>query len=106
DGLNALKPDLLKSALADLHPGVRRHAVRLCEGRLGKSPELGDELVKRVSDPDVRVRMQLAYTLGEWDDPKAGRALGELAVRDQGDPYLIAAVSSSISKKHLESVLV
>ncbi|MBI1915617.1 MAG: c-type cytochrome [Planctomycetes bacterium] len=106
DGLNALKPELLKTALADTHPGVRRHAVRLCEGRLDKSPELGDELVKRVSDPDARVRMQLAYTLGEWDDPKAGRALGELAVRDQGDPYLIAAVSSSISKKNLDQVMV
>src|SRR5206468_3054044 len=67
---------------------------------------LGVELVKRVSDPDIRVRMQLAYTLGEWDDPKAGRALGELAVRDQGDPYLLAAITSSISKKNLDQVLV
>ncbi|HKB41809.1 MAG TPA: PVC-type heme-binding CxxCH protein, partial [Gemmataceae bacterium] len=106
DGLNALKPELLKVALADAHPGVRRHAVRLCEGQLGKTPELGVELVKLVSDADPQVRMQLAYTLGEWDDPKAGRALGELAVRDQRDPYLMAAITSSISKKNLDPVLV
>ena len=31
DGLNALTPESWQG-LADAHPGVRRHAVRLCEG--------------------------------------------------------------------------
>src|SRR5262249_27111782 len=31
DGLKALTPELLRAALGDAHPGVRRHAVRLCE---------------------------------------------------------------------------
>jgi putative heme-binding domain-containing protein len=105
DGLNALKPELLRSALADAHPGVRRHAVRLCEGRVADAPELGAALVKLTADADAPVRMQLAYTLGEWDDPKAARALGELALRDQDDVYLSAAVVSSINKKNLEPVM-
>src|SRR5205823_444511 len=32
DGLGALDAGTLRAALADPHPGVRRHAVRLCEG--------------------------------------------------------------------------
>jgi putative heme-binding domain-containing protein len=49
--------------------------------------------------------MQLAYTLGEWDDPRAGEALGKLAVQDAADPYLSAAVMSSLTKKNLDTVL-
>ena len=41
DGLNALTPALLRRALTDAHPGVRRHAVRLCEGRLAKVARIG-----------------------------------------------------------------
>jgi putative membrane-bound dehydrogenase-like protein len=106
DGLGALKPALLKKALADVHPGIRRHAVRLCEGRLSGAVDLGASLVKLVGDTDPQVRMQLAYTLGEWDDPRAGEALGKLAVQEGGDPYLSAAVMSSLTKKNLETVLI
>jgi putative membrane-bound dehydrogenase-like protein len=105
DGLGALRPAVVRCALADTHPGVRRHAVRLCEALVAKSPELGAALVKLVADPDPQVRLQLAYSLGEWDDPRAGPALGELALRDAGDPYLVAALVSSLTRKNLEPLL-
>ncbi len=105
DGLDAVKPALLRHALADAHPGVRRHAVRLCETRLARFPELAAALTKLVNDPDPHVRMQLAYTLGEWDDPQAGSTLGQLAVREAGDRFLLAAVMSSLNKKNLDAVL-
>ncbi|HZV07176.1 MAG TPA: PVC-type heme-binding CxxCH protein [Gemmataceae bacterium] len=105
DGLNALTPALLRHALADAHPGVRRHAVRLCEGWLAKAPEVGEALLKRVHDDDPHVRMQLAYTLGGWDDARAGEALGQLALRDAGDRYMTAAVMSSVNRKNLDRVL-
>src|SRR5207245_4058914 len=38
DGLGSLTPALVRQALKDAHPGVRRHAVRLCEGRLKEAP--------------------------------------------------------------------
>ncbi len=104
DGLGALRPAVLRKALADPHAGVRRHAVRLCEGRLADAPELA-EVVKLVRDPDAQVRLQLACTLGEWDDPRAARALGELAAREAGEPFLTAAVLSSVSAKNLDGVL-
>jgi putative membrane-bound dehydrogenase-like protein len=105
DGLDALSPAMLMKGLADPHPGVRRHAVRLCEGRFDKSPEIGPALVKLVADTDAQVRMQLAYTLGEWDDPRAADALGKLAAASAGDRYLTAAVMSSVNKKNLDGVL-
>jgi len=105
DGLNALTPALLRRALTDPHPGVRRHALRLCAKHLAKSPELGAELVKRVGDADPQVRMQLAYTLGEWTDARAGEALGQLALRDAGDRFLTAAVMSSVNRQNLDRVL-
>jgi putative membrane-bound dehydrogenase-like protein len=94
-----------KCGLADAHPGVRKQAVRLCEERLPHSPGLGEGLVKLVADPDPQVRMQLAYTLGAWDNPAAGKALGQLAVKDAGDPYITAAVMSSVSAGNLDHVL-
>jgi putative membrane-bound dehydrogenase-like protein len=105
DGLDALTPALLQRALSDPYPGVRRHAVRLCEGRLAKAPELGEALLKRVHDEDAHVHMQLAYTLGEWDDARAGEALGQLALRDAGDRFVTAAVMSSVNRKNLSCVL-
>ncbi len=105
DGLNALTPGLLRKALADAHPGVRRHAVRLSEGLLNKDAGLGAALLPLVRDADAQVQMQLAFSLGEWDDPRAGRALGELAVRHAADRYLTAAVLSSVNRKNLDAVL-
>ena len=101
DGLDALGPDVLASALADASPGVRRQAVRLCEGRFDRSPAIGDALLKLADDPDPAVRLQLACTLGEWDDPRAGEALGRLAAAGRLRPVHHAAVFSSVTPQNL-----
>jgi putative membrane-bound dehydrogenase-like protein len=114
DGLGALSPTLVLQVVRDSHPGIRRHAVRLSEPSLADSFNLGARLnqemlgmalLKLVDDPDAQVRLQLAYTLGNWDDPRAGLALGELAVKDAGDPYITAGVMSSLSARNLDQVL-
>lgn len=89
DGLDALAPEVLEAALRDADAGVRRHAVRLCEPFL---PALAAPLLALVDDGDAQVRLQLAGTLGTWRDPRAGAALARLALRDDGDPHLRAAV--------------
>src|SRR5262249_48640887 len=88
DGPHALRPAVLRRALDDAHPGVRRHAVRLSEPHLGNAPDLGSAVAKLASDPDAQVRLQVACTLGEWDNPQASAALGQLAVREANDRYL------------------
>src|SRR5207248_1962337 len=94
-----------QAALQDDHPGVRKHAVRICESFLEKAPAMGEQVLKLVNDPDIHVRMQVAYTLGEWKDAQAGKALGELALKDGHDPYFLAAVMSSVTKDNLEPML-
>jgi putative membrane-bound dehydrogenase-like protein len=105
DGLGQLKPDVIKHALADDHPGVRRHAIRLCETRFAESPELGPRLLKLLNDNDPQVRLQLACTLGEWGDSRAGEALAQLVLANLGDPFLVSAALSSVTKRNIDPLL-
>ncbi|HKS35850.1 MAG TPA: neutral/alkaline non-lysosomal ceramidase N-terminal domain-containing protein [Verrucomicrobiae bacterium] len=105
DGLNALTPDLLENAIGDGHPAVRRHAVRLSEPFLSvESAGSGSHspshlrLLQLVNDADLTVRYQLALTLGEWNDSRAGQALGELARSGANNKWLRAAVLSSAGR--------
>lgn len=93
DGLGALQPDLVERALGDLHPGVRINALRLAESRA--NPGVISAAVKLVNDNDLKVRLQLACTLGEWKNLRAGAVLGRLAVANHDDKFMIAAVMSS-----------
>jgi putative membrane-bound dehydrogenase-like protein len=103
----------LPIALADPHPGVRRHAVRLCDGCPNPSASLWQALVKTAGDTDPQVRLQLAYTLGEIKHPQAGSLLGQIAVQgirtepahDLSNVLFNAAVISSLNSDNLEFVL-
>jgi putative membrane-bound dehydrogenase-like protein len=90
DGLGGLEVPVLTAALSDPHPRVREHALRLAEGR-----DMLGAIAPLVDDPDAKVRLQLALTLGEFDAPAASRALVRLASRDFGDPFMVTAVLSS-----------
>jgi putative heme-binding domain-containing protein len=79
--------------------------VRLCETLLASHPELGNDLLRRVEDDEAQVRLQLAYTLGQWSDPRAGRALGQLLVHDGSDRFFLVAAMSSVHKDNLDAVL-
>ncbi|MCC6417595.1 MAG: neutral/alkaline non-lysosomal ceramidase N-terminal domain-containing protein [Gemmataceae bacterium] len=105
NGLGVLAPNLVVRALADPHPGVRRQAVRLAADFLASSRDAGPALLKLTEDADAQVRLQLACTLGQWDDPRAGRALATLALRHAGDGYLTAAVLSSVQRRNVGDVL-
>ncbi|MBI2924516.1 MAG: neutral/alkaline non-lysosomal ceramidase N-terminal domain-containing protein [Verrucomicrobia bacterium] len=108
DGLRALPADVLEAALNDAHPAARRHAIRFSENVSSPTPRLNAALLQRLSDADASVRFQLALSLGRWDDPRAGEALGRLAVAGLDDPWLRAAVLSSATRcagEILEAVL-
>src|SRR5207245_1902238 len=59
DGMGKLEAKHVVQGLNDVHPAVRRHAVRLAV-RKRASPLFAAELPKRVADPDPQVRLQLA----------------------------------------------
>jgi putative heme-binding domain-containing protein len=80
DGLKAIDAKLLRSSLG-IHPGIDRHVVRLSEAYLDNSPELAAEIAALTNSADPQLLMQLAYSLGEWHSPEAGKALARLALR-------------------------
>ncbi len=103
--LGGLTPELIVGPMKDQHAGVRRHGVRLAENHLASSPTLAAAILALGDDADMQVQLQRAYTLGEWNDPQAGRALGELAVRFADNPFMTAAVLSSVNASNLNQVV-
>ena len=83
--------------MRDPHPGVREHAIRVSEALLhsGQGQALGEALNRLVDDPEIRVRRQLAFSLGEWNSPVAGTLLARLTNRAAGEPELQTAIASS-----------
>jgi putative heme-binding domain-containing protein len=119
DGLwGALSEKTIVHALNDNEPVVREHAILLSEKFLHKKNvtwKLFESLEKRIADPDARVRLQLAFSLGEnfriqafishdtgsnmpsglIDKMSVLRALSQIAKQDAGDPWISAAVLST-----------
>lgn len=105
EGLNALNPELLIKGVNDPVSGVRRHAVRLAEPWGNNHPNLEKTVLSLIRDEDAKVRMQLAYSLGEWQGQAVASALGKLAFSDGRDPYMAAAILSSVSRENIADVL-
>ena len=102
DGLKALEGARhLQTALADRDERVREHAVKWVEPRVaGSDPatkSLQGRLLSLVEDPSLRVRCQVALTLGAWSGTERNKALARLLLRDGGHPWVQAAVLSGLS---------
>lgn len=95
DGMQQLRAEVVANAIHDKHPGVRRHAARLAERFAAESTVVADALLAAVADEDPKVALQLAFSLGEWNDPRAGSALGKLAASWADEPLMLAAIVSS-----------
>lgn len=102
DGLGELPPAAVVRALGDQHAGVRENAVRLAETRF--TPEVLAAAVRLAEQPDTKVRLQLAFSLGASADPVAGEALGRLLIAGADDPMIVAAVMSSATP-HLTALI-
>lgn len=95
DGQGALTAEVVSARLGDSDPRVREHAVRLAEKVLAKSPAVRQKLYEMVDDDAIRVRYQLAFTLGEISGSRATAALAAIAARDGADRWVRLAVLSS-----------
>ena len=104
DGLGALTPEILIQALKDPHPAVREQAIRVSEPWLDKSSKLDQALLRLIADSNVRVRYQLAFSLGEWHSPRAGHALAQIALGDPTDARMRTAVMSSATHNVKEMI--
>ena len=106
EGLNALTPDIIQSALADSQAAVRSQAVRMSEPFLSSGANIASAnvqaldaaVLKMVADPDETVRYQVALSFGDWNNPRAGAVLGQLAETAASDSWIQAAVLSSATR--------
>jgi len=96
--LGAFDEPSAKAALADPHPQVRRNALQAAKGLVEKSARVTEAVLALADDPDPEVLFQVALSLGDVPDPRAGRVLARLLQRDPGSPWMRAAVLSSASR--------
>ncbi|MDA9857648.1 c-type cytochrome [Rubripirellula sp.] len=106
-GRTEIQPEWLIEAMQDDSPAIRRHAVRIAE-HFAK-PTSNEAVVNAMAElgqheRDPQVILQLAYTLGEFNDAKSGRALGALLARNRNSPFITAAAISGSSTR-LEDVI-
>ncbi|HKA06467.1 MAG TPA: neutral/alkaline non-lysosomal ceramidase N-terminal domain-containing protein [Gemmataceae bacterium] len=106
DGLGKLTPETVRKAMADDEPGVRRWAVRFGEKLIEKDGSLGPAIAELADNSDAQLRLQAIYSLGGSGHSNAGAALGRTAVQKADDPFLTAAVLSSLTKQNLGDVLI
>ena len=80
--------------------GVRVHGLRLAEPWLDSDETLRSQLTRMSQDPDPRVRLQLAMTLGESKDTWSVEPLKDLAERHGGDRWMATAILSSVNNRN------
>lgn len=95
-GLDAISPDAISACLDDAHYALRLHGLRLADEHLQTPGPLVDRVLSMVDDPHPQVRLQLAFTLGQFSDERRLYALGDLARGEGQDPWLQAAILSSL----------
>jgi putative membrane-bound dehydrogenase-like protein len=93
--LSALDERSAVAGLTDSRLEVRSSVIAAVGPMLGHSPRITETILHLADDADARVRFQVALTLGNWDDRRAGEALTRLARRDARDPWMRAAILSS-----------
>ena len=101
DGLEALTADLIQAATTDVHPAVRRHAIRLGV-KTGVDYSVLEGLL---SDDDLKVRLQLASSLGDLAGLRAAEGLAVLGIENAREPMIAAAVMSSLNADNVARLL-
>jgi putative membrane-bound dehydrogenase-like protein len=101
EGLGGLDQQSLIQALRDRDGRVREQAVQLSERRMRggtTSDPIWNQLLTMTTDPLLRVRYQLALSLGEARRPEKTQALVTLLLSDPDNRWIQAAVLSSVAQ--------
>jgi len=93
----ALDESIILATIGSKDARVRTHAIRLSEAVAETSLLIRSKLYSLVDDDSLRVRFQLAFTLGELANSRdRNQALANLVLRDGDNRWIQLAVSSSL----------
>jgi mono/diheme cytochrome c family protein/glucose/arabinose dehydrogenase len=101
-GLGQLDEPTVDAALSDPHPKVRAAAVRLSEAFLTETSKIAQRILKMTDDKAADVRLQLAFTLGELQGPKAEAAMTAVLQTSADNQYIRDAVVTGLQGRELE----
>ena len=102
DGLDAIEPGDVMSALSHANRDVRVSGLRLAERWLGQpNHPLQGAVLKRLDDNDWAVRRQLAATLGELPAQSKESAIATMLERYGDDPIAVDAALSGLNGSEL-----
>jgi mono/diheme cytochrome c family protein/glucose/arabinose dehydrogenase len=97
DGLDAIEPATVTSALEDTSSIVRSAAIRISERWLGEANHpVAAAVVKHIEDPDVAVRRQLAASMGTLPPAARQAAVLSLLGKYGDDPITMDATLSGL----------
>ncbi len=94
DALGTLHSKDISLGISDKTAGVRENAIKLSETRFAKVPGVLRMVLELAEDPDIRVRFQAAFSIGETEYPQTAAALISITKRDPENPWMRAAVLS------------
>jgi putative membrane-bound dehydrogenase-like protein len=93
-----LTPEVILPRLADESPRVREHALRLSESLAADSAEIRERYAALTDDADIRVRYQLAFTVGIAPANVRTAVLEKILKRDGGDRWIRLAALISLAE--------
>jgi mono/diheme cytochrome c family protein len=97
DGMDAIQPATVASALDDASGDVRAAAVRISERWLGDTAHpIRAAVLKKIDDQDSTVRRQRAASLGALPPSTREGAVAAVLEKGGGDPVLVDAALSGI----------
>ncbi len=100
DAIGTLDEAEIFKALNDPSAEVRRQGLMLSENLAAAGPVssmLWTQIRKAVVDSSPAVRLQLAWSVGEFQNRGKARVLAEILARDVADPWVRAAALSSLA---------
>ncbi|WP_437231103.1 PVC-type heme-binding CxxCH protein [Planctomicrobium sp. SH661] len=106
NSLEVLDSEDVITMLRNPSEDVRRHGLILAETIDSPSPELLQRISELASDQNAIVRLQVACSLGEWNNPVIHDALARLwTTTELDDSFLQGALLSSLNRENIATVM-
>ena len=97
-GLDALDENSVLKGLQDSAPIVRWHALRVAESICNQAPGVLHQMNAMADDTDIRIRYQLAFSIGNAQAASRNTTLTKLAQSDVGETWMQLAILSSLGR--------